>query len=173
MHPFIHRVAGAAIALISLVPSAVVHARPCWHPPVTAPVVDSFREPECRWCPGNRGLEYGTSRGQPVTAVATGRVTFAGSIAGTVYVVVRHSDGLRITYGNLLSESSDVGDLVVRGATLGQTRGDFHFGVRAGERYVDPAPYLGRLVRRPRLIPNDRTRPNPSAPPRLQCERRA
>lgn len=173
MYSFVRHVASAVIALSSLAPSAVSHARPCWHPPVTAPVVDSFREPDCRWCPGNRGIEYGTSLGRPVTAVATGRVTFAGAIAGTVYIVVRHSDGLRITYGNLLSESYDVGDLVVRGTTLGRTRGRFHFGVRAGERYVDPAPYLGRLVHRPRLIPNDRTRPNPSSPPRLRCDVRA
>ena len=173
MPSFVRRSAGAYFALMSLVSAGVAHARPCWHPPVTAPVVDPFREPECRWCPGNRGIEYGTARGRPVTAVATGRVTFAGSIAGTVYVVVRHGDGLRVTYGDLLSQSSDVGDLVVRGATLGQAGGNFHFGVRTGERYVDPAPYLGQLVRRPRLIPNDRTLPNPSPPPRLRCDDQA
>ncbi len=173
MHPFVPRAAGAVVALLSLIPSGVAHARPCWHPPVRAPVVDPFREPECRWCPGNRGIEYDTSPGRPVTAVATGRVTFAGSIAGTVYVVVRHGDDLRITYGNLSSTSYDVGDLVVRGVILGRSGGNLHFGVRQGERYVDPAPYLGRPVYRPRLIPDDRTRSTPASPPRLQCDLRA
>ena len=34
-------------------------------------------------------------------AVASGEVTFSGTVAGTRYVVVRHADGLRVTYGNL------------------------------------------------------------------------
>ena len=35
-------------------------AAECWRPPVPAPVVDPFREPACRWCRGNRGIDYGT-----------------------------------------------------------------------------------------------------------------
>lgn len=152
-----------------LVPSGVVHARPCWRPPVTAPVVDPFRKPTCRWCPGNRGIEYRTRDGDPVTAVATGRVSYTGTIAGVSYVVVRHGDGRRVTYGNVRSAPFDAGDLVVRGSSIGRAAGRFHFGVRVGDRYIDPAPYLGRLVGRARLVPVDGGRSNPAPPPVLRC----
>ncbi len=161
---------GIALATLSLLaPSGVVHAAPCWPPPVSAPVADPFRGPACAWCPGNRGIEFATRPGAVVRAVATGRVTFAGSVTGTIYVVVRHGDGRRITYGNLESESYDVGDLVVRGQSVGRAAGAFHLGLRDGDRYVDPGPYLGRYVRRARLVPLDGSRANPGPPPRLTC----
>ena len=172
MSPF--RVVALVVTSLSLVvPVGVVDADDCWRPPVDAPVVDPFREPECRWCPGNRGLEYGNPPGARVTAVATGRVTYAGSIAGTVYVVVQHGDGLRATYGNLRSSVHDAGDLVVRGATVGRAAGRVHFGLRDGDRYLDPAPRLGRLLHRARLVPVDGRAGNPSPPPRLRCDARA
>jgi murein DD-endopeptidase MepM/ murein hydrolase activator NlpD len=157
------------VALSTCVPLGVATAAVCWSPPVDAPITDPFRPPTCTWCPGNRGLEYGTSRGAPVRAVATGRVTYAGSIAGTVYVVVRHGDGRRVTYGNLLGESFDVGDLVIRGQIIGRADGRFHLGVREGERYVDPGRLIGRFISRPRLVPVDGSRPNPAPAPHLSC----
>ena len=155
--------------LSSLLASGVVVATPCWAPPVVAPISDPFRNPACAWCPGNRGIEFGTEPGAAVKAVATGRVTFAGSVTGTVYVVVRHGDGRRATYGNLDSESYDTGDLIVRDQLVGRAAGAFHLGLRDGDRYLDPGPYLGRLVRSPRLIPVDGSRANPAPPPRLTC----
>ena len=53
-----------------IVTGAVTGAVPCWVPPVEAPVTDPFRAPRCEWCPGNRGIEYGPTAGQVVTAVA-------------------------------------------------------------------------------------------------------
>ena len=156
-------------AVLLLVPAATVGAAPCWSPPVAAAVTDPFRQPACAWCPGHRGIEFGTAPGTPVRAVATGHVTFAGSVVGTVYVVVRHGDGRRVTYGNLESEAYDVGELVVRGQLVGRAAGRFHLGLRVGDRYVDPGPYLGRYVRQPRLIPVDGGAPNPAPPPRLRC----
>jgi hypothetical protein len=55
-------------------PAGGVFASPCWEPPVDAPIVDTFREPACRWCPGNRGIEFGTVDGDVVRTVATGEV---------------------------------------------------------------------------------------------------
>lgn len=158
------------VALSLLVPSGVLAAGPCWAPPVVAPVTDPFRSPACAWCPGNRGIEFGTRPGATVTAVATGRVTFAGNVTGTVYVVVRHGDGRRVTYGNLESESYAPGDLIVRGQLVGRAAGAFHLGLRDGDRYVDPGPYLGRHVPSPRLVPTDGTRANPAPPPRSICD---
>lgn len=156
-------------ASIAAAPVGPVAGAPCWLPPVDAPVVDPFREPACRWCPGNRGVEYGTPPGTAVRAVATGRVTFAGVVAGTAYVVVRHADDLRVTYGNLAAARVRRDAIVVRGTVVGVTAGRLHFGVRAGDRYLDPSPFLGRLSYRPRLVPSDGSPGAPTGPPRLRC----
>ena len=141
----------------------------CLLPPVTAPVADPFREPACPWCPGNRGLTYDVAAGTTVRAAAAGTVTFSGPVAGTFYVVVEHADGLRATYGGLAGSHLDAGEVVAAGAIVGQSAGDLHFGLRRGDRYIDPAPFLGRLVERARLVPTDGTPPRPAPPPRLQC----
>jgi murein DD-endopeptidase MepM/ murein hydrolase activator NlpD len=141
----------------------------CLLPPVTAPVADPFREPACQWCPGNRGIEYAAPAGTPVRAAAAGTVTFSGSVAGTFYVVVRHADGIRATYGELSGSHLAAGDVVVAGAILGTSAGGLHFGLRVGERYVDPALFLGRIVERVRLVPTDGSAPRPAPPPRLEC----
>jgi len=165
----IRRALTVVVVISAIAPAQVARARPCWEPPVDAAITDPFREPSCPWCPGNRGIEYGTRSGERVRAVATGRVSFAGNVAGTVYVVVRHGDGRRVTYANVASSSFSAGDLVVRGQTVGRTAGRFHLGVRVGERYVDPAPLLGSWVHRARLVPNDGGRGNAPSAPRLRC----
>jgi murein DD-endopeptidase MepM/ murein hydrolase activator NlpD len=141
----------------------------CLLPPVSAPVVDPFREPACQWCPGNRGIEYAVPAGTPVHAAAAGTVTFSGPVAGTFYLVVQHADGVRATYGQLAGSHLAVGDVVVAGATVGASAGGLHFGLRVGDRYVDPAPFTGRLVERARLVPTDGSPPRPPPPPRLEC----
>ncbi|MEO6653774.1 MAG: peptidoglycan DD-metalloendopeptidase family protein [Ilumatobacteraceae bacterium] len=170
MFTFIRRLVATAIAVASLLPAGVATAAPCWHPPVTAPVTDPFRQPACRWCPGNRGIEYGTPAGASVSALATGRVSYAGTIAGVGYLVVRLAEGRRVTYGNITAFHS-MGDLVVRGSAVGVAAGRFHLGLRDGEEYVDPSPYLGRWSSRPRLIPTDGSSANPPGPPRVTCSR--
>ena len=144
-------------------------ARGCWQPPVSAPVIDPFREPRCRWCPGNRGIEYATGTGDAVTAVTTGEVTFSGTVAGRTYLVIRHADGKRATYGNLSDRLHAHGDVIATGAVVGHAAGAFHFGLRDGERYVDPAPFIGRLAGVVRLVPADGSAAAPAGPPRLVC----
>lgn len=169
MHPGRRTIVVVAVVLVLAWLPAGSAVASCWSPPVTAPVSDPFREPPCRWCAGNRGLEYATRRGQVVTAVGTGRVTFAGSVAGVTHVVVQHRDGRRITYGRLLRRHHDEGDLVLRGQVVGVADEAFHLGVREGDRYVDPEPLLGRWTGRPRLIPVDGAAATPAPPPVLRC----
>ena len=154
-------------ALLALVPAAP--GASCLLPPVAAPVADPYREPACTWCPGNRGLTYATQPGDVVRAASAGAVTFSGTVAGTRYVVVDHGDGLRATYGGLAGTTLGTGDMVAAGEAVGRTTGDLHFGLRRGDDYIDPAPLLGRLVERPRLIPTDGTPPRPAPAPRLRC----
>jgi murein DD-endopeptidase MepM/ murein hydrolase activator NlpD len=141
----------------------------CLLPPVVAPVADPFREPACPFCAGNRGIEYAVPAGTPVRAAAAGAVTFSGVVAGTFYLVVEHADGVRATYGRLTGSHLGVGSPVTAGAIVGVSAGGLHFGLRVGDRYIDPAPLLGRLVERARLVPTDGSAPRRAPPPRLTC----
>lgn len=168
---WLHRVVAAiAFAVVLTVsPAAALGATGCWHPPVDAPVVDPFRAPDCPWCSGNRGIEYGTDAGVVVRAVTAGTVTYSHVIAGVGYLVVRHADGRRATYANLAERRFARGDTVVAGAVVGTTAGRFHLGLRDGDRYIDPAPFIGHWVRRPRLVPVDGRRASAADPPHLAC----
>jgi murein DD-endopeptidase MepM/ murein hydrolase activator NlpD len=166
----VRRVVLAVIVLVCWQPTAQpAAAGACWRPPVSAPVTDPFREPRCRWCPGNRGIEYATHAGDTVTAVTAGEVTFSGTVAGRTYLVIRHPDGKRATYGNLSDRLHAQGDVIASGAVVGHAAGAFHFGLRDGERYVDPAPFIGRLAGVVRLVPADGGAAAPAGPTRLVC----
>lgn len=119
---------------------------------VDAPVSDGFRPPQCVWCPGNRGVEYASSPGQAVTAVRSGYVSFAGRVAGVGYVVVALADGRRITYGGIDPSGWQIGDSVRRGAVIALAEGPVHLGLRAGDRYLDPALLAERGSVRARLV---------------------
>jgi murein DD-endopeptidase MepM/ murein hydrolase activator NlpD len=162
---FVVLVAGISTALAA-VPSvgSALGDGPCWRPPVVAEVIDPFREPECRWCAGNRGIEYATTPGTAVVAVATGRVTFSGTVAGREYVVVDIGGTRRVTFGGLAERRRRTGEVVRAGDVVGITAGSLHFGLRISETYVDPAPYIGRLVGRVRLLPTDGRTAPPSRP---------
>ncbi|MET0146532.1 MAG: peptidoglycan DD-metalloendopeptidase family protein [Ilumatobacteraceae bacterium] len=160
------------LASLVLTAPAQLAGPSCLLPPVVAPIVDPFREPECTWCPGNRGLTYAAPSGGVVRAAAAGRVTFSGVVAGVRYVVVEHADGLRATYGGLQATEVEAGAVVVAGAVVGRSGEELHFGLRRGETYLDPAPLLGRLVERARLVPTDGTGRRSAPPPTLRCAAR-
>lgn len=163
------RVVIALILALAAPHTASAASTPCWEPPIEAPIVDQFRPPACPWCPGNRGLEYATRPGQSVRAVAAGVVTYSGAIAGDHYVVVETGTGLRVTYGLVERRLVQPGAAVVAGQIIATTTGSFHFGVRRGDRYLDPAPLLGTWRYRPRLVPTDNTPRREAPPPRLRC----
>jgi murein DD-endopeptidase MepM/ murein hydrolase activator NlpD len=141
----------------------------CLPPPVTAPISEPYVAPACEYCAGHRGVGFEVPAGTPVTAVDGGTVTFAGGVAGVRYVVVQHADGRRATYGLLRAVSVRQGQQVQRSQTLGFSSTRVHFGLRDGDRYLDPTPELGRWLSRPRLVPLDGTRRRASPPARLVC----
>jgi murein DD-endopeptidase MepM/ murein hydrolase activator NlpD len=145
-------------------------AATCWYPPVQGTVVDAFRAPPCLWCAGNRGLEYRVGADPAVRAAASGRVEFAGTVVGVDYVVVRLANGWRHTYGRLTSRSVQEGQVVFANRPVGTASDTFFFGLRVGEDYADPAPFLGELRTRPRLIPTDGTPARPAPPARPRCD---
>ena len=141
----------------------------CYSPPVNSSIVDPFRAPACPYCPGNRGLEYLPVSGSPVIAAAAGEVEFDGVVAGVRYIVVRQVDGRSATYGRLAGTRVTVGATVAPGDVLGTTTERFYFGLREGNRYVDPAPFLAVLRYRPRLVPADGSLPRRAPPPTITC----
>jgi murein DD-endopeptidase MepM/ murein hydrolase activator NlpD len=155
-------------------PSAAAESAPCWRPPVAGVILDPFRAPPCRWCAGNRGIEYAVARGTTVRAASSGTVTFSGDVAGIRYVVVQLPNGWRTTYGRLDAVNVELDDVVVAGSRIGTVSSELFFGLRIGEDYVDPAPFVGTIVGRSRLVPVDGSaaRPateHPDRPSRVRC----
>ena len=144
------------LSLAMLAPAAAI-AAPCWRPPVTGPIIDHFRAPGCPYCSGKRGIEFRTGSTAVARSVEAGVVTFSGSVAGTLYVVIEHTNGWKVTYGRLGDVHVERGQRVARGARLGTVSGNFYLGLRVSGEYRDPEPFLGQRVGRPRLVPVDGT----------------
>jgi hypothetical protein len=135
-------------ALSSALPAARAGAeeQTPWSRPVGGAVVRAFLEPAARYAAGHRGVDFAAASGTPVKAANTGRVTFAGSIDGTLHVVVEHDGGIRTSYSYLLEIDVEVGQRVARGQVVGVAGGHgeghapgvLHFGARIGDRYLDP-----------------------------------
>jgi Peptidase family M23 len=136
-----------------------------WLPPVDGSVVRPFQAPAFAYGPGHRGIDLGAPPGTSVRAAGDGVVSFAGSVAGSLHVVVAHDGDLRTTYAFLAGTNVRTGERVVRGQVVGVVGGSgpehepgaLHFGLRLGDRYVDPqllfaACDLTQLVR---LVPVD------------------
>jgi murein DD-endopeptidase MepM/ murein hydrolase activator NlpD len=134
-----------------------------YRPPVDAPVVDPFRPADPNWTSGNRGLEYAATPGTPVAASAAGEVVFAGPVADGLHVVVLHDDGLRTSYSFLQLVAVKRGDRVAQGQTVGTAQARFHFGVRAGDAYLDPAKLFGGGPVEVHLVPEELRRPQSEA----------
>ena len=142
----------------------------CYPPPVAAPVSVPYVQPACFYCPGHRGVEYALAPGTDVRAVAPGVVTFSGVVAGTRYVAILQTDGLRATYGMLQTSIVSRGDVVAGGQVMGRGGPRLYFGLRNAADYpVDPTPLLGVLIGRARLVPSDGGSPRRAQPPRLTC----
>ena len=136
-----------------------------WTPPVAGQVVRPFDEPIARYAAGHRGVDFAAPAGASVRAANDGTVSFAGDVAGSLHVVVAHDGGIRTSYSFLSRVDVRVGQRVRRGEVVGAAggvgdghgSGILHFGVRIGDRYVDPmALFRPRdLTQLVRLVPVD------------------
>ena len=162
------RLAWAAVAIAHLVVVVLVAAAPAagaqpgtaYIPPVDAPVADPFRPPSTPYGPGNRGIEYATTPGAVVRASGAGTVLFAGPVGGALHVTVAHPDGLRTSYSFLAAAGVAAGQGVRQGDPVGTAGDRLHFGVRAGDTYLDPASLFGGAAVEVELLPTD---PGPAA----------
>ncbi len=155
-----------AVLVGQVVASApVCAAGPEWMPPVPGGVVRPFQEPLAVYAAGHRGVDFSAAAGTPVRAANSGVVSFAGTVAGSLHVVVAHGGGIRTSYSFLQRVDVHVGEQVERGQIVGaaggsgdgHTSGVLHFGVRVGERYVDPMLLFepDDLTQLVRLVPVD------------------
>src|SRR4051794_22690054 len=145
-------------AVAAPISAAAGPAAVAYRPPVDAPIVDQFRPPAEDWNAGNRGLEYATAPGDPVTASADGEVVFAGQVGGGLHVVVLHDDGIRSSYSFLQPIAVHRGDKVRQGQPVGTATDHFHFGARAGDAYLDPALLFGGGPAEVHLVPDEQRR---------------
>lgn len=137
--------------------------------PVDGSVIRPFEPPAGPFGAGHRGIDIAAASGTPVRAAERGVVTFAGSLAGDLYVTVEHPDGVRTTSSWLSAVAVRRGDAVVRGQVIGATgRGHpgsaepphLHFGARVGDEYIDPMLLLEprSVAGRVRLAPVEESR---------------
>jgi murein DD-endopeptidase MepM/ murein hydrolase activator NlpD len=144
-----------AIVVLAIVAGVVgatgtAHAAGTWDWPVVGPVVRDFDPPSSPYGSGHRGIDIAAPIGTTVVAPASGVVTFAGAVAGRLYVTLDHGGGLLSTCSFLSATLVRKGDLVVAGQPIarsgsghvGDVIPDLHFGVRLAGEYVDPLDYL-------------------------------
>jgi murein DD-endopeptidase MepM/ murein hydrolase activator NlpD len=121
------------------------------------PVVQrGFAAPALTWSSGHRGADLVAKPGEPILAAASGKVAFAGSIAGKPVVSIDHG-AVRTTYEPVIT-ALRVGDGVALGQVIGvlgtggHCRECLHWGLREGKRYLDPVLLLGGRDGRVRLV---------------------
>jgi murein DD-endopeptidase MepM/ murein hydrolase activator NlpD len=123
-----------------------------WTRPVRGRVVRPFEPPQSRFGSGHVGVDFRAEPGTPVRAVGPGTVVFAGAVAGSLHVVVRHPNGWRTSYSFLaqvrVRRGAEVGADVI-GTTGGTGENHdgsvLHLGLRIGEQYVDPMQLFDTL----------------------------
>ncbi|MFD9408318.1 M23 family metallopeptidase [Streptomyces sp. NPDC059989] len=148
--------------LLALAQAAVPGVRPL---PAPLTVARWWDPPPTPYAAGHRGVDLSAPVGAELRAVGPGRVHYAGQVAGRGVMSLTLPNGLRTTY-------EPVRPLVTEGeqVTAGQvvavlTAGShcetpcLHWGLLAGETYLNPLTLVPRPT--PRLLPI----PAPSAPP--------
>ncbi|GGU85627.1 murein hydrolase activator EnvC family protein [Streptomyces bacillaris] len=141
-------------------PPAVLRAAegdggPVWPLAGRPAVVRGWEPPAGPYAPGHRGVDLAARAGDTVVAAATGRVSFAGRVAGRGVLVIELAGSgappLRTTYEPVRALVAK-GDEVVAGRPVGLleagpfhcAEGCLHWGLRRGEAYLNPLSLLRR-----------------------------
>ncbi|NLU69740.1 M23 family metallopeptidase [Streptomyces sp. HNM0574] len=150
-------------------PALVTRTWPVHEPHSTRPprIIRPWDPPPTPWAAGHRGVDLEADPGQAVRAAAPGRITFAGTVAGTGSVTVEHpSSGkppLRTTYTPVRPKARK-GTTVRSGQTVATLADDpthcgtpcLHWGLLRGKRYLNPLSLLPPQLRHTgpsRLLP--------------------
>lgn len=111
-----------------------------------------FRHPEYGTVTFNTGIDIDTRAGEPVRAVARGRVEYAGDLPGYGNcIIVNHGGGYYTLYAHLSRIFVSQGIQVERETLVAETGrdaagsgGTIHFEIRRSKEPLDPAEWLGR-----------------------------
>lgn len=126
---------------------AIAHTWPVGSHPL---VLRGWEPPPTPYARGHRGVDLATPASAEVRAVAAGRVSFAGRVAGRGVIAVELTGtDLRTTY-EPVSATVKKGDEVEAGETVGTVEGAgshcvttcVHWGLLRGETYLDPLALL-------------------------------
>ncbi|MBT2426223.1 MULTISPECIES: murein hydrolase activator EnvC [unclassified Streptomyces] len=146
---------------------AALDGGPVWPLAGRPSVLRGWEPPATPYGPGHRGVDLAARPGDAVVAAATGRVSFAGRVAGRGVLVIELAGSgappLRTTYEPVRA-LVDKDDEVVAGQPVGVMEagpfhcagGCLHWGLRRGDAYLDPLSLLPpALLRRgpSRLLP--------------------
>jgi murein DD-endopeptidase MepM/ murein hydrolase activator NlpD len=122
-----------------------------WLWPVQGAVVRGFDPPENPYSAGHRGIDIAARIATTVVAPEGGVVTFAGKVAGQLYVTIDHGSGVLSTCSFVSAVLVHKGDAVTRGTPIARSGSGhpgstlpshLHFGVRVAGEYVDPIRFL-------------------------------
>ncbi|WP_437003644.1 murein hydrolase activator EnvC family protein [Streptomyces sp. enrichment culture] len=123
-----------------------------WPVGVRPAVLRGWEPPATPYGPGHRGVDLAAAGGTPVRAVAAGRVSFAGPVAGRGVVSLELAGTgdppLRTTYAPVEAVVEE-GDVVAAGEVLGSVQptgphctGCLHWGLLRGDVYLNPLSLL-------------------------------
>lgn len=145
----------------------------CLSPPVDGQVIRGFA-PTGQYS-GHFGVDYAADVGEAVRAPVSGRVTFAGSVAGMRTVTIEPVPGFKVSLSYLSEVRVNSGAWITRGTVVGSAGSPHglhgvHLSTRVDGRYVDPAGQMGcreteitralRLVTPPAPYPRGRANRN-------------
>jgi murein DD-endopeptidase MepM/ murein hydrolase activator NlpD len=124
-----------------------------WSWPVSGPVINGFDPPASPFGSGHRGIDIAAAAGTPVLAPAPGTITFAGPVAGHLFVTIDHGGGVESTYSWVSAIVVKKGDAVVAGTLIARSGtghpsdvvSSLHMGVKLHDVYVDPLAYLSPM----------------------------
>lgn len=154
---------GAVAAVVLSIAVSHALAVPAGWPVDDPRVVSAFRPPAQDWHSGHRGVDLAVATGDPVRAMASGVIGFAGTVGGKPVVTVVLAGGARLTYepvrasvrvGEPVRDGDVIGSVAAAGGHCGGLRGCLHVGLRSetssgGPVYLDP---LRLLDRRPAVL---------------------
>lgn len=118
--------------------------------PVTGRITSRFGAVESIRDHTHKGIDIAATRGTPILATASGKVSFAGWSSGYGYLVkIDHGSGVETYYGHCsklyvsAGDTVEAGDKIAAVGSTGNSTGNhLHFEIRLNGKQVNPQKYV-------------------------------
>ena len=118
--------------------------------PVTGRITSRFGAVESIRDHTHKGIDIAATRGTPILATASGKVSFAGWSSGYGYLVkIDHGSGVETYYGHCsklyvsAGDTVEAGDKIAAVGSTGNSTGNhLHFEIRLNGKQVNPQTYV-------------------------------